>query len=133
MTNNDKNYEELESLIDYDIYQYSSNPDMLCDEISLAGYIAANLTMRGYCKVNEEQIRKDTAKEILQEVWACAFYNNPDRYDDYLDDGKEDKTLTLWEYTGHHGNADDGICPICGMAIDLFHDKDKCPLCGKEW
>lgn len=70
---------------------------------------------------------------LPEEVWACAFYNNPDRYDDYLDDGKEDKTLTLLEYTGHHGDADDGICPICGMAIDLFHDKDKCPLCGKEW
>lgn len=72
MTDNNETYEELESLIDYDIYQYSSNPDMRCDEISLAGYIAANLTTRGYCKVNKEQIRKDTAKEILQEMFDVA-------------------------------------------------------------
>lgn len=66
MTDNNKTYEELESLIDYDIYQYSSNPNMPCDKVSLAGYIASDLTLRGYCKANRAQIRKDAAKEIIQ-------------------------------------------------------------------
>ena len=70
---------------------------------------------------------------LPEEIWVVGFVNNPDRYDDYLDDYDENKTLELREYTGHRGSADDGVCPICGMAIDLYHDKDKCPCCGKEW
>lgn len=88
----------------------------------------------------QRQPTLDEAKEYIAkndlptEIWCCAFFNDGTLGDDgYLNESEENKTLTLYEYTGHFGDKTEGICPICGNALDLYHDKDKCPCCGKKW
>ena len=61
---------------------------------------------------------------LPEEIWVAAFYHSGD-----WGEWTEEKTLELREYTA----LKEGFCPICHQALDLYHDKNKCPLCGKEW
>lgn len=61
---------------------------------------------------------------LPEEIWVCGFYNNGEYYD-----ASEARTLELWEYTGQN----EGACPVCQNVYDMYHDKDKCPVCGKNW
>ena len=88
---------------------------------------------------SKRQPTLDEAKEYIAknnlptEIWCCAFFNNGEVDDGYLNGYEINKTLTLYEYTGHFGDKESGLCPICGKALELFHDDDKCPVCGKKW
>jgi rubrerythrin len=62
--------------------------------------------------------------DLPTEIWVCGFYNSGEWCD-----ASEARTLELWEYTGHG----DGVCPVCANVLDLFHNVDKCPVCGKMW
>lgn len=89
---------------------------------------------------DKRQPTLDEAREYMiknrlpEEIWCCAFLNNGENlFDGYMGECEINKTLTLYEYTGHYGDTDSGVCPLCGNVLDLFHDKDKCPCCGKSW
>lgn len=61
---------------------------------------------------------------LPEEIWVAGFYHSGE-----WDDFTEEKTLELWEHTG----LKEGTCPVCAHALDLYHDNDKCPCCGKLW
>lgn len=61
---------------------------------------------------------------LPEEIWVAGFYHSGE-----WDDWTESRTLELREYTA----LKEGMCPICHQALDLYHDKNKCPCCGKTW
>lgn len=58
------------------------------------------------------------------EIWVSGFFYNGEWFD-----ASEERTLKLWEYTA----LKDGVCPVCAKALDMYHDQDRCPCCGKNW